>query len=158
MGSEINGERKRCFVRRARARLTLVVFALMAIPFSVMADVAYDAERRFNEALELWSEGRYEDLWDCGTDSSKSEVSREDFAWTMGRSPRMPDVGWLREKSVTATVKKPTRVSIQAEINFIINGEDRLETRVFQLTHEDDEWRITLSEFVRLARPLEYGY
>jgi hypothetical protein len=154
----MNGNRKRGFVKCSGARLIFVVCAMLAIPFSALADVAYDAERRFQEVLSLWSDGRYEDLWECGTDSSKAGVSREDFVWTMKRSPRMPDVGWLREKSVTATVKKPTRVSIQAEINFIINGEDRLETRVFQMTYEDDEWRILLSEFVRLARPLEYGY
>jgi hypothetical protein len=147
-----------CFVRPLRARLLFILFASLVMPCPVAADVAYDGERRFEEALELWSEGRYEDLWECGTDSSKALISREDFVWTMKQSPRMPDVGWMREKSLTTTVKKPTRVIVQAEIRFIVNGQDKLETRVFQLIYEDDEWRIDLSEFVQLARPLVYGY
>ncbi len=141
-----------------RTRLIFIAVSLLLVPFTVMADVEYDAESRLEEVMNLWSEGRYEELWDCGTNGTKAGVSREDFVWLMKRSPRVPDVGWMREKSITAVSVKPTRVLLQAEIGFIINGQDKRETRVFQMVYEDDEWRIMLDEFAGLARPLVYGY
>jgi hypothetical protein len=124
----------------------------------VTAASEYEAQRSFEEMMDLWSNGKYEELWESGTDSSKARIWREDFVTIMNRSPRVPDVGWMRERSISVTMKSPSSALVRAEIGFIIDGQDTQETRVFQLFREGEEWRISLDEFVNLARPLEYGY
>ena len=108
--------------------------------------------------MDLWGQGRFEDLWEKGSNASKMTLSEEDFIGLMKRSPRTPDVGWMREKYVTSIAKDGSHILIQARIGFLINGNDKTETRVFRMVKEDGEWRIMLGEIINLAKPLEYGY
>jgi hypothetical protein len=138
--------------------LVLVGAVILFSCVAAVAETEYDVQQKFEEMMDLWSNQKYEELWEGGTEASRESISQEDFVTVMKRSHRIPDVGWLREREISVSMKNPSSATVKARIGFIINGQDTPETRLFQLVKEDEEWKILLTELVGLAKPLEYGY
>jgi hypothetical protein len=108
-----------------------------------------EATRGFEEILELWRDGRYDDLYGRTLISGKD--TKEAFTRTMSSGRLKPSCCWERVQEVGVSVRTPVNVVIRAKLG--LEGSEGMEykTKSFKLAKEDGIWRIAQSELVSLA-------
>lgn len=135
--------------------VTVVVLFLMMVFLQkvdpVMAEPsASPVEQAMSLTLDLWREGRYDQLFERL--SHRGKTTREQFVRTMQDAPLRPACCWqklenfrlLNEKSGSATAY--ARVGLEGTA---VPTESS--TREFRFSHESGEWRMQLNDILDLA-------
>jgi hypothetical protein len=140
-------------------RLTMLVIALTclltALPLWGRQEVA-DAEtvrseavRGFEEILNLWRDGKYNELYNRTLISGKD--TKESFVRRMASARLKPSCCWEKMQEVGVSVRTGTSVVVRAKLGLDAPGEMEYKTKSFKLSKEDGVWRISRSELLSLA-------
>jgi hypothetical protein len=109
-----------------------------------------EIRRDFEAALDLWRDGRYEELY-LRTYAS-GRVSRESVLQRLAAAGRRPACCWKKLQEVEITAGTGNTATLQARIGL----EDRLgviehSTRSFRLVRQDGLWKPAMADILSLA-------
>ena len=133
-------------------RILVLVLFLLSLAATVCADQRNDPrEQALSDTLDLWREGRFEQLYDQL--SHRSSLSREQFA------ERMRDLGSVRPscchqklRDFRVISEKRTTAKVFARIGMDGTGlASDTRSRDFTLDHEEGRWKLRLSDLKSLA-------
>lgn len=113
------------------------------------SSIAADVERDLGAALDLWRDGRYEDLYERVVPSGKQ--SKETFVRKMAAAPRRPTCCWDKMQDVQITVKNGSTVTVRAKLGFEDAVGTETVTRSFKMVRKGDTWRLSQTDIVSLA-------
>jgi hypothetical protein len=131
--------------------LLVCCFADAAAPANT-APAAVDIEVRkdFETILNLWRDGRFEDLYDRTYAAGRR--SRESFLRKMSAADRRPACCWEKMQDVRVTVSGADSATLHARIGLEGSGTDTDScTRSFRMRREDGAWKASLSDILSLA-------
>jgi len=133
-------------------RLLFLVFPLLFFTVSpVSADQRNDPrEQAISDALDLWRDGRFEQLYDSL--SQRSGMTRERFVRLLKEAEIRPaccfnklrDFRLINEKGTTAKVF--ARLGMETMI-----GEEASQSREFTLDYEEGRWKMRMGDIRSLA-------
>ena len=100
--------------------------------------------------VSLWQNGKYDELYEYGTNSSKVSLSKEEFGRRMlgkkwGLAP-----SWQTIRDVEVDVKRPALAYARAKIGYKPKqgGKTNIRTETYQMVLENKAWRINLSKIL----------
>jgi len=118
------------------------------------------------EVVALWSEQRFSDLYDWGTEESQQQVSKEQFIQFMSNSSRRLLCCWATLQQLQGIFKSTNQVYVRAKLgyeNFLntrseVTGPDTESTQwvisssfvpqTFLMVFQQNRWRIDLAEIL----------
>lgn len=140
-------------------RLVLLSVALISFLFSLPVaarqaaanpeSVKTEAVKAFEEILDLWRAGDYNQLYDKTTVSGKD--TRESFRKKMEAATLKPSCCWEKMQDVAVNIKSNSSVVIRAKLGLDAAGEMEYKTKSFKMTNEFGQWRIARAEILSLA-------
>ena len=130
--------------------LTSVFPALAKAPYMSSEELQAESQRGLEEILDLWRDGRFEELYARTMASGRS--SKEQFAKKLSSASRKPACCWEKMQEVRVSVKNDSTVTLRAKLGFESGqtGTDYT-TRSFKLQKEDGVWCISQSDILSLA-------
>jgi hypothetical protein len=107
-----------------------------------------EAAKGFEQLLDLWRDGRYDELYDRTFGGGES---RERFAARLAAAPLKPACCWEMMQDVKVSAGKGNRATLKARIGLEggVNGDSA--TRSFRLIKEDGVWKASRSEIISLS-------
>jgi hypothetical protein len=125
-------------------------------------DRVSEAIQGFDTMTELWQEGRYDDLYDWGTEESRESITPERFSFFMRNATRFPQCCFKRFQEAEGRLKAPDRVEVTVTIGYqytthaisrppsapILPEEERDSV---VLVYEAGRWRMDLNQLLDLA-------
>ncbi|HPX61439.1 MAG TPA: hypothetical protein PLN25_06695 [Deltaproteobacteria bacterium] len=129
----------------------LLISFLFAIPSPAPASSSVSGlEQALSNALDLWREGRYEQLYDQL--SNRGSVSREQFVETMRSSSTKPACCFQKISNFSVLEQKKKSATVYARIG-LDSTPDRSGsvTREFKLKRHNSEWRMQMNDILKLA-------
>jgi hypothetical protein len=116
------------------------------------ADIIWDVEYAFRDAMELWAYRQFWRLWEVSTSQSRFYMSQNDFADAMERGTARPATG-RRIEDLQVTATSPETATVLARIGLEDPGTNttRSLVRSFLFYYEDGRWRPQLSDFLGLS-------
>lgn len=114
-----------------------------------------EAVRGFEEILNLWRDGRFDELYKRTLISGKD--TKESFSKRMAAAPLKPSCCWEKMQQVAVRVKSPTSVVLSARLGLDAPGEMEYKTKSFKLLLEDGEWRIARADILSIAEAKAKG-
>lgn len=134
----------------AAALLTLCG-TLLPVPAAAAGDSSRAAEvrRDVERTLDLWRDGRYEEMYQRITTSGGQ--TREYFVSHLAAAPRRPSCCWEKLQEVRVTVKETGRATLQGRFGFDSGAGTEFMTRGVTLEHDDGIWKMKMSDVLSLA-------
>jgi len=132
----------------------LALFALLVLfgnAFSLFAaDSAAVIESSMSETLDIWRDGRYEQLFDRL--AHRGKTSREAFVKKMRDSSIRPACCWQKMENFRVLNEKRTEATIYVKLGLdgTMNSSDS-STREFKMTHEEGLWKMQLADVLSIA-------
>ena len=132
----------------------LTVFVLAAVPATAATpylsdkEIAAQVERDFAAALDLWRDGRFEDLYER---LSPTSLTRERFVRTLSECSRRPACCWDKLQEVRVKVVGPEDATLQARVGLETAGATEYATRSFRLANDGGTWKIPAADVLSLA-------
>jgi len=120
-----------------------------AIP-SYADDKAAGLEQAMSETLDLWREGRYEQLFERL--AHRGKTSRESFVKKMHDTYIRPACCWQKMEHFKVLNEKRTEATVYVKVG--LEGTPNAgesSTREFKLTHEGELWKMQLSDIYSIA-------
>lgn len=107
-------------------------------------------EKSVSDTLDVWREGRFEQLFDML--AHRGKTSREKFVSTMRDAKFRPACCWQKLESFKVLSEKRTEATVYAKIGIEgISEGDRAVTRDFKLTHQEGVWKMQLADVLSVA-------
>ncbi len=142
-------------------KLTLVLtfFMLTCIAGQVSAkkspppdtDMQSEVSAGFGEILDLWRDGRYEDLYLRTARPGKQ--SRESFLDRLSSCGRRPACCWEKLQDVSVTAKGTAGAVVHARVGMEgRDGKREYVTRRFNMVKEGGFWKISMSDILSLMK------
>lgn len=133
---------------RFRALVCCCLF-LCALP--AWADQRSDPrEQALSDALDLWREGRFEQLYDSL--SHRSALTRERFVQAMQDNDLRPACCFTKLRDFRLITENRTTAKVYARIGMEGGpGSDGAKSREFTLDHEEGRWKMRLNDLKTLA-------
>lgn len=103
----------------------------------------------FEQILDLWRDGRYDDLYERTQRSGKT--AKEDFGRKLESGTYRPACCWQKMQDVSVHIENNAFAVVRAKIGLEANGETTYKTRSYKLVREGDVWRISQSDLFSLA-------
>lgn len=124
-------------------------FLLSAVP--LLADQRNDPrEQALSDALDLWREGRYEQLYDSL--SRRNGMTRERFVEAMRDTQRRPACCFTKLRDFRLITESRTTARVFARIGMDgAYGSDGSHSREFTLDHEEMRWKVRLADIKTLS-------
>lgn len=131
------------------AAAALVV--LLAGTRSVTAsEAASPLEKSMSDTLDIWREGRYEQLFEKL--AHRGKTSRETFVRKMSDSTIRPACCWQKMENFRIINEKLTEATVYAKIGLdTTSGTSESTSREFKLTHQEGVWKMQLADVVSIA-------
>lgn len=107
-------------------------------------------EQSMSETLDLWREGRYEQLYERL--SHRGKTSREQFVARMRDSARRPACCWQKMENFRVLSEKRTEATVHVKIG--LEGTPspvESSTRDFRLSHDAQTWKMRLNDVFDMA-------
>lgn len=107
-------------------------------------------EQSVSDTLDLWREGRYEQLYDQL--SHRGKTSREQFVARMRNSARRPACCWQKMENFKVLNEKRTEATVHVKIG--LEGTPspvESSSRDFKLSHDSQTWKMRLNDVLDLA-------
>lgn len=133
----------------------LFVLFLLVITFAFTsicnADQRNDPrEQALSDALDLWREGRFEQLYDSL--SHRSGMTRERFVQNMKDAEIKPVCCFNKLTAFRLISEKRTTAKVFARLGMEGGpGTDESQSREFTLNHEEGRWKMRLADIKSLA-------
>ncbi len=132
----------------------LLVMLLLCVTLSatqVRAETsAAVLEQAMSETLDLWREGRYEQLYERL--SHRGRTSKEQFVSRMRDSSIRPACCFQKLEQFRVLNEKRTEATVYAKVG--LEGTPNVSeavTREFKLSHEENSWKMQLADVVSIA-------
>jgi hypothetical protein len=143
-------------MRKLVLALTFFLLACVAVPVSAKKspppdkDMQSEVSAGFGEILDLWRDGKYEELYLRTTRTGKQ--SRESFLNRLSSCGRRPACCWEKLQEVSVTAKSSAKAAVHAKVGMERrDGYTEYVTRRFAMEKEDGIWKISMSDIVSLA-------
>jgi hypothetical protein len=107
-------------------------------------------EQSMSDTLDLWREGRYEQLYDHL--AHRGKTSREQFVNKMRDSSIRPACCFQKLSNFKVLNEKRTEATVYAKVGLegTPNGAES-STREFKLTHEENVWKMQLADVLSIS-------
>jgi dTDP-4-amino-4,6-dideoxygalactose transaminase len=134
----------------------VLVWLVMAM-FMVCGGAAFAAdpesplEKDMSASLDVWREGKYEQLFEQL--AHRGKTSKETFAKKMRETTIRPACCWQKMENFKVLNEKRTEATVYVKIGLegTPNAAESV-TREFKLTHQDGEWKMQLADVMSIAR------
>jgi hypothetical protein len=105
--------------------------------------------RDFERILDLWRDGRYDELFER---TATSRESREQFAKRLASAPRKPACCWEKMQDARVSLKTDSSAVVKARLGFdeSLPG-TRFVTKGVKMKKEDGVWMISQADLFTLA-------
>ena len=136
-------------------RSVLLVVAVLLMVFGAAlpvcaGDSASVLEQSMSEALDLWRDARYEQLFDRLT--RRGKTSRESFVKKMNDSKIRPACCWQKMENFKVLNEKRTEATVYVKVGLEgTSNSAESSTREFKLTHEGGVWKMQLNDIFSIA-------
>lgn len=129
--------------------ICLLVLLQSAVP--VAAETPSSAlEQAVSETLDLWRDGRYEQLFEQL--SHRGKISREQFVKKMRDTSVRPACCWQKLENFKVLSEKKRSATVYAKVGLEgTPGHDASSTREFKLSYEGGGWRMQMNDLYSLA-------
>lgn len=107
-------------------------------------------EQSMSDTLDLWREGRYEQLYERL--SHRGKTSREQFVARMHDSARRPACCWQKMEGFRVLNEKRTEATVHVKVG--LEGTPspvESSSRDFKLSHDSQTWKMRLNDIFDLA-------
>jgi hypothetical protein len=134
----------------------LLVFLSVPVHAESRRDVL---EQSMSDSLDLWRDGRYEQLFDHL--AHRGKTSREQFVKKMRDTSIRPACCFQKLENFKVLNEKRTEATVYAKIGLEgTPGAAESSTREFKLTHEENIWKMQLADVLSLsgAAPKKAGH
>lgn len=135
------------------SRLFFLLFLVITLAFTSIcgAEQRNDPrEQSLSDALDLWREGRFEQLYDSL--SHRSGMTRERFVESMKDAEIKPACCFNKLNNFRLINEKKTTAKIFAKLGMEGGpGIDESQSREFTLSHEEGRWKMKLADIKSLA-------
>jgi hypothetical protein len=145
--------KSRILLFASRTTLT-VLLLLMVLNFSVVLSIAETSpahlEQSMSDTLDLWREGRYEQLYE--NLSHRGKTSKEQFVKKMRDTSIRPSCCFQKLENFKVLNEKRTEATVYAKIG--LEGTPNVaesSTREFKLTHEENLWKMQLADIIAIS-------
>ncbi len=112
-------------------------------------EIKGEAERGLGEILDLWRDGKYDDLYDRTLAGGKQ--TKEDFVGRLSAAPFRPACCWEKLQEVRSVVKNDSTVVIRAKVGLEGGTGSSAKTRSFKLVKEEGVWLISQADILSLS-------
>lgn len=136
----------RCFVVTVAA---LIVF-LSDFSQSYAIETDSTIEKSMSDTLDVWREGRYEQLFDLL--AHRGKMSQETFVHSMRDSTIRPACCWQKMEHFRILNEKRTEATVYVKIG--LDGTTNASgatTREFKMTHMEGVWKMQLADVLTIA-------
>jgi hypothetical protein len=107
-------------------------------------------EQSMSDTLDLWHEGRYEQLY--GHLAHRGKTSREQFVTVMRDTAIRPACCFQKLENFKVLSEKRTEATVYAKVGLEgTPGAAESCTREFKLTHEEQIWKMQLADVLSIA-------
>lgn len=106
-------------------------------------------EKNMSDTLDVWREGRYEQLFDLL--AHRGKTSREAFVRKMHDATIKPACCWQKMEHFKVLNEKRTEATVYAKIGLEGAGAVDSATREYKMTHQDGVWKMQLADVFSLA-------
>jgi hypothetical protein len=129
----------------------LILFGQTGLTNAAASDdaVASEVRKDVEKTLDLWREGRYEDVYNRVIESGGH--TKEYFISYLAAAPRRPSCCWEKLQDVRVTVKDDRRATLKAKFGFDTGTGIEFMTRGLKLEKDDGIWKIHMSEVLSLS-------
>lgn len=111
--------------------------------------LAQEAQRDFEMTLDLWRDGRYEELY---RRSRGDKETREALVRKLAEAEYKPACCWEKLQEVNVTVKGESMAVLHGKVGLETgSGNIEFRTRQFRLAKEDGIWKVQRSDLTSLA-------
>jgi hypothetical protein len=118
-------------------------------PYQGDAELKSEAERGFAEILDLWRDGRYDELYERTLAGGKQ--TKEGFIGRMSSASLRPVCCWEKLQEVRITLKNDESVVLRAKVGLEGSVGNSFKTRDYKLVKEDGIWRIAQADLLSLS-------
>ena len=128
----------------------LCTFLLEPVALAGAETSAGALEQSMSETLDLWREGRYEQLYEHL--AHRGKTSREHFVKKMRDTAIRPACCFQKLENFKVLNEKRTEATVYAKIG--LEGTPNVAescTREFKLTHEENIWKMQLADILALS-------
>lgn len=142
-------------MRIAAMLLVTILFVAMTCPVfgkgRAVTDEGFQTEaaKGFEQVLDLWRDGRYDELYDRTFGGGGD--SRERFADRLAAAPRRPACCWEKMQDVKVSAGKGNRATLKARIGLEGGVSGDSVTRSFRMVKEDGVWKVSRSDIISLS-------
>lgn len=130
---------------------SVVCSCLLLCAAPLLADQRNDPrEQAVSDTLDLWREGRYEQLYDAL--SHRSGMSRERFVQAMRDTTQRPACCFTKLRDFRMIEERRTTAKVFARIGMDrSSGSDGTLSREFTLDHEENRWKMRLNDIKTIS-------
>jgi hypothetical protein len=132
---------------------TIAILLIMSLGISTLGNAAETnsiLEKSMSDTLDIWREGRYEQLFEQL--AHRGKTSRESFVKKMHESTIHPSCCWQKMEHFKILNEKLTEATVYVKIG-LDGTPDAVAsvTREFKLTHQEGVWKMQLADVLSLA-------
>lgn len=130
--------------------ILLTMLFVITVPPHVNAETTTILEQSMSETLDLWREGRFEQLYERL--SHRGGTSKESFISRMRETTIRPACCWQKLENFKVLSEKLNEAVVYVKVN--LEGTSNpvaSSTREFKLSRENDGWRMQLKDILQLA-------
>ncbi len=135
----------------SRLPFLIVLILVFALTVTAGADQRTDPrEQALSDSLDLWREGRFEQLYDSL--SHRTGLTRERFVQAMKDAGIKPACCFNKLNGFRLINEKRTTAKVFARLGMEgVPGSDESQSREFTLDHEEGRWKMRLADVKALA-------
>lgn len=137
-------------VRFSIAAVVVMIVSLMSTGQGCATESASPLEQNMSETLDIWREGRYEQLYEQL--AHRGKTSRESFVKKMRESAIRPACCWQKLEHFKILNEKRTEATVYAKVGLEGSADASASTtREFKLTHMEGVWKMQLADVLSIA-------
>jgi hypothetical protein len=137
-------------IRSALISFLLLISLLLQVVPVVAESTPAVLEQSMSDTLDLWREGRYEQLYEHL--AHRGKTSKEQFANKMRNASIRPACCFQKLENFKVLNEKRTEATVYAKVGLegTPNASESC-TREFKLTHEENIWKMQLADILSLS-------
>lgn len=127
-----------------------VMVLLGSVGTGISAEVDSKLEKAMSDTLDVWRDGRYEQLFEQL--AHRGKTSKEAFVKKMQGSTIRPACCWQKMENFKVLNEKRTEATVYVKIGLEgTPGATDAITREFKMTHQDGDWKMQLADVLAIA-------